>query len=91
MSSVQANKSKPAEHLWMRVHNYWQSSAGRKRAFVFPDQTCEGPHNAPRWHAVIKIDGIEYGKGEGGTKIAAKEAAAKLTIERLNKEGVNVP
>jgi len=46
----------------------------------------EGPDHAKRFSSEITIDGRLYGRGVGGTKKAAEQAAAMLALGRLDEE-----
>jgi ribonuclease-3 len=46
----------------------------------------EGPDHAKRFVSEITIDGRLYGRGIGGTKKAAEQAAAMAALERLEAE-----
>jgi ribonuclease-3 len=44
-----------------------------------------GPHHAPLFTIVVKIEGKEYGTGEGSTVKTAEQDAAQKTMETLHK------
>ncbi|KZT72936.1 hypothetical protein DAEQUDRAFT_762733 [Daedalea quercina L-15889] len=47
------------------------------------DESQQGPRHEPTWTCICKIDGIEYGRGTGQSKQAARAAAAALALEKL--------
>lgn len=48
----------------------------------------EGPDHAKRFFATVVLDGEPYGKGEGGSKKQAEQAAARAAWERLSASGM---
>ncbi len=47
----------------------------------------EGPDHAKRFFATVVLDGEPYGKGEGGSKKQAEQAAARAAWETLSSGG----
>ncbi|KAF8140652.1 hypothetical protein EV363DRAFT_1251392 [Boletus edulis] len=44
------------------------------------EMSHEGPNNRPTWHAIAYLDEIEWGRGDGPSRGAAREAAAKEVL-----------
>jgi ribonuclease-3 len=44
-----------------------------------------GPDHDRRFSAVVAVDGIDYGAGEGRSKKEAEQAAAQVALEALNR------
>ncbi|PFH49255.1 hypothetical protein AMATHDRAFT_76285 [Amanita thiersii Skay4041] len=55
------------------------------------EQVGDGDQNKlmPVWCAMVMVDGKLYGTGKGNTKKAARNAAAKQGLEKLEKSGSN--
>ncbi|THH17711.1 hypothetical protein EUX98_g9076 [Antrodiella citrinella] len=49
------------------------------------EDTDTGPAHAPEWHSTCKLDGDVIGTGSSSTKAAAKDAAAKEALKKLNQ------
>ncbi|NWQ70550.1 E2AK2 kinase, partial [Neopipo cinnamomea] len=52
----------------------------------YPEKTCTGDAHAPIFSCSCTISGQLYGRGTGPTLAAAKQAAAKQALEKVNKE-----
>ncbi len=46
----------------------------------------EGPDHSRQFFATVLLRGVEYGSGEGRSKKAAEQAAARVAWERLDRE-----
>jgi ribonuclease III len=46
-----------------------------------------GPDHAKRFNAVVSLAGVSYGQGTGRSKKEAEQAAAKIAVETLQKNG----
>ncbi|NWV15439.1 E2AK2 kinase, partial [Ptilonorhynchus violaceus] len=56
----------------------------------YPDKTRTGDAHVPMFSVSCTISGRLYGKGTGPSLAAAKQAAAKEALEKVNKEGSNI-
>lgn len=52
-----------------------------------PEYTVSGtgPDHDRRFSAVVAVDGVEYGLGEGRSKKESEQAAARIALERLSQ------
>ncbi|KIY72589.1 hypothetical protein CYLTODRAFT_486235 [Cylindrobasidium torrendii FP15055 ss-10] len=66
------------------LNNYLQA-LGRPAALNWLE-TQAGPEQAPTWTCIAKIDGVEYGRGQGGRKFIARDAASDQALARLRSE-----
>lgn len=46
----------------------------------------EGPEHAPRFISIVQVEGKILGRGEGGTKKASQQEAARIALEELGRE-----
>jgi len=51
----------------------------------------EGPDHSKRFFAAVFLRNEEYGSGEGRSKKAAEQAAARIAWERLQDEAISAP
>jgi ribonuclease-3 len=51
----------------------------------------EGPDHSKRFFAAVYLRDEEYGAGEGRSKKAAEQAAARIAWERLQDEAIGAP
>ncbi|MDP9021924.1 MAG: ribonuclease III [Actinomycetota bacterium] len=51
----------------------------------------EGPDHAPEFTAVVSVDGIECGRGTGGSKKKAEQAAAREAYRLLSRSDRSAP
>jgi ribonuclease-3 len=51
----------------------------------------EGPDHSKRFFAAVYLRNEEYGRGEGRSKKAAEQAAARIAWERLQAEAIGAP
>ncbi|EGN94532.1 hypothetical protein SERLA73DRAFT_126018 [Serpula lacrymans var. lacrymans S7.3] len=68
----------------MTLNNLLQQIYGPQATAVLTWE-CDprGPSHNEVWTCVAKIKGIEYGRGEGRSKDAGKELAAKIALVNL--------
>jgi ribonuclease III len=57
------------------------------RRVSYGEVSAEGPPHARHFTCAALIDGEEYGRGEGETKKAAEQEAARQALERLDAAG----
>jgi ribonuclease-3 len=55
---------------------------------AYAEVSVEGPPHERRFTCAAMIDGEELGRGEGRTKKAAEQAAAREALSRLDIDGV---
>ncbi|XP_054050746.1 interferon-induced, double-stranded RNA-activated protein kinase isoform X3 [Rissa tridactyla] len=53
----------------------------------YPKRNCTGAAHAPMFSFSCTISGVLYGIGTGASVAAARQAAAKQALEKLNREG----
>ncbi|KAM6407266.1 interferon-induced, double-stranded RNA-activated protein kinase isoform 2-T3 [Pluvialis apricaria] len=53
----------------------------------YPNRNCTGAAHAPMFSYSCTISGVVYGIGTGTSAAAAKQAAAKQALEKLNSKG----
>ncbi|KZT64580.1 hypothetical protein DAEQUDRAFT_769571 [Daedalea quercina L-15889] len=79
MSTNQDNK--PISHWRMELNNIVQKNKALGEVKWDKDYSPHG-HQGP-WTAVVRINGVEYGTGQGSSKDAAREVAAKMAYEEV--------
>ncbi|KAJ3970778.1 hypothetical protein EV361DRAFT_914286 [Lentinula raphanica] len=68
------------------------NNAGQKYGFcagIKYDSDKEGPKHKPTWHSIVRINGIEHGRGQGSNEKAAKEEAAGQALKVLEENNFN--
>ncbi|KAK7016771.1 Interferon-induced, double-stranded RNA-activated protein kinase [Paramarasmius palmivorus] len=65
----------------LQLNNYCQ------RIRVRPEYATSafGPPHDPTWSSIVYINGKEYGRGAGKTRVAAGDAAAKQALDTLER------
>ncbi|KAG1752427.1 ribonuclease III domain-containing protein [Suillus paluster] len=71
----------------LALFNQQLQKANRVVEWIYADGTGEGTKTTPIWIVTCEVDGEVYGHGQGGTKKAARNEAAK---EGLKKMGIEV-
>ncbi|OJA20316.1 hypothetical protein AZE42_05448 [Rhizopogon vesiculosus] len=71
----------------LALFNQQLQKANRIVEWIYADGTGEGTKTTPIWIVKCEVDGEVYGRGQGGTKKAARNEAAK---EGLKKMGIEV-
>lgn len=71
----------------LALFNQQLQKANRIVEWIYADGTGEGTKTTPIWLVRCEVDGEVYGRGQGGTKKAARNEAAK---EGLKKMGIEV-
>ncbi|KAG2141663.1 ribonuclease III domain-containing protein [Suillus cothurnatus] len=71
----------------LALFNQQLQKANRIVEWIYSDGTGEGTKTTPIWIVKCEVDGEVYGRGQGGTKKAARNEAAK---EGLKKMGIEV-
>ncbi|XP_042645345.1 interferon-induced, double-stranded RNA-activated protein kinase [Tyto alba] len=66
-----------------KINHYCQK---QKFTLAYTDVGMTGPSHDPEFTVVVKINGVEYGKGTGKKKKEAKAVAAKKTWEMIEKQ-----
>ena len=61
-----------------------------KRAPTYEIMGIDGPSHARVYTAVVRLDGIHLGMGEGRSKKSAEQAAARVAFERLTNHDKDV-
>ncbi|PCH43564.1 hypothetical protein WOLCODRAFT_26020 [Wolfiporia cocos MD-104 SS10] len=54
--------------------------------FAYEFEGPVGPRHSQEWTARALYDGLEFGKGKGSSKEAAKEAAAQVALGPLARQ-----
>ncbi|KAJ8588966.1 hypothetical protein M405DRAFT_230359 [Rhizopogon salebrosus TDB-379] len=76
------------QHFAMRLNNYLQYRFGATmRGHVRWDFVSAGPPNAITWNCTVYINDEVYGVGEGHSKGASRDAAARHVLETLERRG----
>ncbi|TFK53660.1 hypothetical protein OE88DRAFT_1733552 [Heliocybe sulcata] len=52
------------------------------------DDDCRGPLHAPTWTSIAYLNNVEWGRGTGPNRGAAREEAAKTVLEALVADGL---
>jgi len=68
----------------MDLHNELQRR-GKHGVLRYEDRTA-GPKHSPTWTTTLYISDIEYAKGTGKNKQAARDEAAKTALDILVNE-----
>ena len=66
-----------------KLQEYVQADAARE--IVYETVNVKGPNNNPEFEVQVKIDGLIYGTGKGGSKKEAQKNAAKNALEKMVK------
>ena len=64
-----------------RLQEFIQSDS--RKSIVYETVSVHGPNNNPSFEVVVKIDGLNYGRGIGSSKKQAQKNAAKDALEKL--------
>ncbi|KZT21391.1 hypothetical protein NEOLEDRAFT_1099326 [Neolentinus lepideus HHB14362 ss-1] len=74
------------EHARMRLNNVLQGPL-RDRRLTWEDYSEGPPHNVT-WTSIAYLNNIEWGRGTGPSRGAAKENAARAVLDALVTDGL---
>lgn len=70
------------QHYRQALNNYLQQKYGNTNMQEWL-MSSTGPQHSPTWTAIMNLNGLEWGRGQGGSIGSAKEDAARAALQQL--------